>query len=207
MALSRDRILPAGLALADADGLDAVSMRRVAGELGVQAMSLYNHVANKDALLDGMLEHVLAEATLPVPGGDWEAELRGCASSLHDALRRHPWACGLVMAPAAYPAALAARVRYIEALLATLRAAGFTPAQAYHAYHALDGHTVGFTMWELGHTVDDEEVVENARRVIASGDYPFVLEHAREHEVEHESAFAFSLDLGFDGLRRLRDGS
>ncbi len=204
MALSRDRILAAGLELADADGLDAVSMRRVAARLGVQAMSLYNHVASKDALLDGMLERVLQEAKLPEPAGDWETELRACAASLHDALRRHPWSCGLVMAPAAYPGALAARIRYIEALLATLRAAGFTPAQAYHAYHALDGHTVGFTMWELGHSVADEEVVEQARRLVLSGDYPYVLEHAQEHEVEHDSAFGFSLDLVFDGLRRLR---
>ena len=132
MALSRERILAAGLALADADGLDAVSMRRVAGELGVQAMSLYNHVENKDALLDGMLERVLGEADPPQDGGDWQEELRRCAVSLHDALRRHPWACALVMAPAAYPLALAARVRYIEALLRTLRDGGFTAAQAYH---------------------------------------------------------------------------
>jgi AcrR family transcriptional regulator len=205
MALTRDRILDTGLALADAAGLEAVSMRRVAGELGVQAMSLYNHVANKDALLDGMLVRVLEEATLPVPGRDWESELRGCAISLHDALRRHPWACALVMAPATFPAALVARIRYIEALLHTLRAAGFTPAQAYHAYHALDGHTVGFTMWELGHSVDDEEVVERVRRSIASDDYPYVLEHAREHDADHESAFAFGLGLVFDGLRRLRE--
>ena len=204
MPLTRDRILEAGLALADAHGLDAVSMRRVAAELGVQAMSLYNHVANKDALLDGMLERVLEEATLPVPGRDWEPELRGCALSLHDALKRHTWACALVMAPAAFPRALAARIRYIEALLATLREAGFTPEQAYHGYHALDGHTVGFTMWELGHSVPDDAVVEDVRRLVARGDYPYLLEHAREHDADHESGFTFGLDLVFDGLRRLR---
>ena len=205
MALTRERILDTGIALADGAGLAAVSMRRVAGKLGVQAMSLYTHVASKNALLDGMLERVLGEAALPQPGGDWEAELRACALSLHDALRRHPWACGLVMAPAALPGALGARIRYIEALLRTLREAGFTPGQAYHAYHALDGHTVGFAMWELGHALDDEEVVEHARRVVRSGEYPYVLEHAREHEAEQQSAFAFSLELVFDGLRRLRD--
>ena len=78
-------------------------MRRVAGELGVKAMSLYNHIAGKDALLDGMLERVLDEVRLPVAGRDWEAELRRCALSLHDAIRRHPWASGLAMAPAALP--------------------------------------------------------------------------------------------------------
>jgi AcrR family transcriptional regulator len=202
MALTRDRIVDAGLALADTHGLGAVSMRRVAGELGVKAMSLYNHIAGKDALLDGMLERVLDEVTLPVAGRDWEEELRRCALSLHDAIRRHPWACGLAMAPAAFPSALGARARYIEAILRTLREAGFTAEQAYHGYHALDGHTIGITTWELGHTVADQSRIEDARRQIAAGDYPYLLEHAREHEAGHQSAFAFGLDLVFDGLRR-----
>ena len=132
MALTRARIVDAGLELADEHGLEAVSMRRVAGRLGVQAMSLYNHIDGKDALLDGMLERVLGEVELPVAGRDWEAELRGCATSLHSTLRLHPWACGLAMAPAAFPSALGARARYIEAILHTLREAGFTAEQAYH---------------------------------------------------------------------------
>ncbi len=204
MALTRGRIIDTGLALADRLGLEAVSMRRVAAELGVKAMSLYNHVAGKDGLLDGMLERVLDEVTLPVPGRDWEAELRRCALSLHDAIRRHPWACGLAMAPAALPSALDARARYIEAVLRTLREAGFTPEQAYYGYHALDGHTLGITMWELGHTVADHSHVEDARRQIAAGDYPYLLEHSREHEADRKSAFAFGLDLIFDGLQRMR---
>ena len=204
MALTRERIVDAGLGLADEHGLEAVSMRRVAGELGVKAMSLYNHVAGKDALLDGMLERVLDEVTLPVAGRDWEAELRRCALSLHDAMRRHPWACGLAMAPAAFPSALGARARYIEAILRTLREAGFTAEQAYYGSHALDGHTVGITMWELGHTVADQSRVEEARRQIVAGDYPYLLEHSREHEADHQGAFAFGLDLVFDGLRRMR---
>jgi AcrR family transcriptional regulator len=206
MALTRERIVDAGLALADGHGLEAVSMRRVAGMLGVKAMSLYNHVDGKDALLDGMLESVLGEVRLPESSADWEDELRRCAISLHDAIRRHPWASTLAMAPAMFPSALGARARYIEAILRTLREAGFTAEQAYHGYHALDGHTVGITMWELGHTVADESRVDDARRQIASGDYPYLLEHAHEHEhdAEHQSAFAFGLDLIFDGLRRMR---
>lgn len=206
MALTHDRIVDAGLALADSHGLDAVSMRRVAGDLGVQAMSLYNHVAGKDALLDAMLERVLDEVMLPVPGGDWEAELRRCAVSLHDAIRRHPWACALAMAPAAFPAALGARARYIEAMLRTLREAGFTAEQAYYGYHALDGHTVGITMWELGHQVADDARADDVRRRVASGAYPYLLEHAQEHDAERRSAFAFGLDLVFDGLRRMPAG-
>jgi AcrR family transcriptional regulator len=203
--LSRDRIVDAALALADAEGLEAVSMRRLGQKLGVEAMSLYNHVANKDAILDGMLERVLGEITLPQPGGDWEAELRTCALSAHDALRRHPWACRLVMAPASGPAALEARARYIDSLLGTLREAGFSPEQAYHAYHTLDGHTVGFTMWELGHDVrPDDAVVGEAMRLLEAGAYPHLLEHAREHDEEHDvTAFEFGLGLIFDGLRRM----
>jgi AcrR family transcriptional regulator len=204
--LSRDRILDAALALADADGLEAVSMRRLGQKLGVEAMSLYNHVANKDAILDGILERVLGDIVLPRPGGDWEAELRRCSLSAHDVLQRHPWACGLVMAPASGPAALAARVRYIEALLGTLREAGFTAEQAYHGYHVLDGHAIGFTMWELGHSVrPDDAVVDDAMRLVESGAFPYLLEHAQLHDAEHGvTAFEFGLDMIFDGLRRMR---
>jgi AcrR family transcriptional regulator len=205
-ALSRERVLDAALALADASGLEAVSMRRLGQALGVEAMSLYNHVANKDAILDGIVERVLAEVELPGASAAWEEELRRCALSLHEALRRHPWACGLVMAPAAGPAALAARLRYIEALLHTLREAGFTPEQAYHAYHVIDAHTVGFTMWELGHTQPwDDATVDVALRLVESGAFPYLLEHAKQHEIDHElGGFEFGLNLVFEGLRRMR---
>lgn len=204
--LSRDRIIDAALALADQAGLDAVSMRRLGQQLGVEAMSLYNHVANKDAILDGIVERVLAEVELPVSGGEWKEELRRCSLSLHEALRRHPWACSLVMAPASGPAALGARLRYIDALLQTLREAGFTPEQAYHAYHVVDGHTVGFTMWELGHEQPwSEATVESAMRLIQTGRLPYLLEHAEQHELDHDvSGFEFGLDLIFDGLQRFR---
>ena len=183
-------------------------MRRLGQALGVEAMSLYKHVANKDAILDGLLERVLAEVQLPQPAADWEAELRRSALSLHDALARHPWACRLVMAPASSPNALEARIRYIEALLRTLREAGFTPTEAYHAYHALDSHAVGFTMWELGHAVPENAEVESVIRKIESGAYPYLLEHARQHEINHpQTSFEFGLDLIFDGLRRLRQSS
>lgn len=206
--LSRDRILATAVRFADRDGLDAVTMRRLGQALGVEAMSLYKHVANKDAILDGLLERVLAEVQLPQPGGDWEAELRQAAISLHDALARHPWACGLVMAPASSPNALGARIRYIEALLRTLREAGFTPTQAYYGYHALDSHAVGFTMWELGHAVPDDAAVEDLKHQIERGEYPYLLEHTRQHEANHpQTSFEFGLDLIFDGLRRLREHS
>jgi AcrR family transcriptional regulator len=207
--LRADRILDAAIALADGAGLEALSMRRLGQALGVEAMSLYNHVANKDAILDGMVARVLAQVELPTEGGDWEEELRRCAVSLHEALRQHPWACSLVMAPASGPEALAARLRYIDAVLRTLREAGFSPEQAYHAYHAIDGHTVGFTMWELGHTSTwTDAAVETAMRLVRSGEFPHLLEHGEQHELDHDaSGFEFGLDLIFDGVRRLRESS
>jgi AcrR family transcriptional regulator len=206
--LSRVRILATAVRLADRDGLEAVTMRRLGQALGVEAMSLYKHVANKDAILDGLLERVLAEVELPQPGGDWEAELPRAAHSMHDGLARHPWACGLVMAPGSSPNALGARIRYIEALLRTLREAGLTPTQAYYGYHALDSHAVGFTMWELGHAVPDNAVVEQVRHQIESGAYPYLLEHARQHDADHpQSSFDFGLDLIFDRLRLLREST
>ena len=203
--LDPERILDAAIALADDAGLGALSMRRLGQALGVEAMSLYNHHANKEAILDGMIARVLAEVELPAQGGDWEKALRACAVSLHEALRRHPWACSLVMAPASGPEAMAARLRYIEALLRTLREAGFTPEQAYHAYHAIDGHVVGFTMWELGHTSQlTDAAVETAMRLVESGEFPYLLEHGEQHELHHDvSGFEFGLNLVFDGLRQL----
>ena len=205
MPLDRDQILAAAVALADREGLEVVSMRRLGRELGVQAMSLYNHVPNKDAILDGMVERVLAEIELPA-GGEWEAAVRRCSRSMHEALLRHPWACALVMVPGVGPSALLARLRYIEALLRTLREAGFTAREASYAYHAIDSHTVGFTMWQLGHTVPpDAAVAEAALRAIGDGAYPYLQEHAREHEDDSgPTGFEFGLDAIVDRLRQMR---
>jgi AcrR family transcriptional regulator len=207
--LSRERILAAAVKLADREGLDSLSMRRLGHELGVQAMSLYNHVPNKEAILDGLVEGVFAEIDLPEPAPDWETELRRCALSAHDALRRHPWACPLAMLPAVGPASLAARLRYVESLLRTLRTAGLTPRDASYAYHALDSHTFGFTMWQLGHAAPPKgALAEAALRAISGGDYPYVLEHSGEHETDRgdqPTDFEFGLDLIFAGLSRMRN--
>ena len=120
--LSRDRVLRAALELADRSGLEAVTMRRLGEELGFEAMSLYRHVANKNDLLDGMLDLVLAEWQLPDGQGDWTEAIRTSARSVHDALRRHPWAARLLMTGSDVRPA---RLRYMECLLGTLRDAGF----------------------------------------------------------------------------------
>src|ERR671930_378431 len=119
--LSRERILRAALELVD-DG-------------GFESMSLYNHVASKDDVIDGILDLVLAESELPSPTGDWDAAVRASAISVHDALRRHTWAAAVVMAPGRIRPA---RLRYMDALLGRLREADFSAETPYHAYHVLD---------------------------------------------------------------------
>src|SRR5512133_936611 len=123
--LSRDRVLQAAIGLADEGGIESLTMRKLARELGVEAMSLYNHVANKGDLVDGIVDLVVGEIDLPATA-NWEAAIRECAISAHDAFLRHPWACSLVMSPSAAHGARLPRLRYMEWLLGRLRDAGFS---------------------------------------------------------------------------------
>jgi AcrR family transcriptional regulator len=207
-ALRRDRILAVALALADETGIEAVSMRRVARVLGYEAMSLYTHVTSKDDVLDGILDLVLAEGEVPAATGDWRAAVRGSALSVHAALRRHPWAGPLLMAPSRMRPA---RLRYMDSLLGRLRGAGFPADSTYHAYHVLDGHIFGFSLWESSHTYSAEQMSgmrAAMTRTITAEDYPHLNEHGAQHFTDgplHEvSAFELGLDLILDGLERLR---
>src|SRR5947208_11386652 len=123
LPLSRDRILRAALELADAGGIDSISMRKLGQALGFEAMSLYNYVANKDDVLDGMLDLVLAESEPPSPSGSWRDTIREFAISIHESLRRHRWAAGLLMSPSRIRPA---RLRHMDSLLGRLREAGFS---------------------------------------------------------------------------------
>lgn len=208
LPLSRERILAAALELADAHGIESLTMRRLGQALGFEAMSLYNHVSNKDDVLDGILDLVLAESEPPSPAGDWGAAVRASAISVHDALRRHPWACALLMAA---DRIRPARLRYMDSLLGRLREAGFAAETTYHAYHVLDGHIFGFSLWEASHTYTADEAAElaaAAEQMIAADTYPYLWEHAEQHFADgphrEVSAFAFGLDLILDGLERLR---
>ncbi len=202
--LSRERILEQALALADGEGVDAITMRRLGDELGFEAMSLYRHVASKDDLLDGMLDLVLAEWELPGDdGGDWAERVRASALSVHAALRRHRWAAQLLIADARVRPL---RLRYMESLLACLRGGGFDADRTYHLYHLIDGHIFGFTMWEIAHTAVPLES-EQVARVFASipwDEYPNLTEHRDQHMTEgpHRdvSAFEVGLDLLLRGL-------
>src|SRR5262249_7442744 len=146
--LNRERILAAALELVDEQGIDALSMRKLGQALGgYEAMSLYNHVANKDDLLDGILDLVLAEMEPPDPAGGL-ASIRSSSISAHEALARHPWAAGLLMSPTRIRPS---RLQFMNALLAALRGAGFSAETTYTAYHVLDAHIIGFSLWQSTH--------------------------------------------------------
>src|SRR5919198_3482893 len=136
LPLSRDRILRTAVAFADEHGIDALTMRKLGQKLGFEAMSLYNHVANKDDLLDGILDLVLAEGEPPSQEGEWHAAVRASAISVHAALRRHSWSAALLMTGRIRPG----RMRYMDSLLGRLREAGFSADTTYVVYHVLDGH-------------------------------------------------------------------
>jgi AcrR family transcriptional regulator len=210
LPLSRERILRAALAIADEQGIEALSMRKLAQGLGFEAMSLYNHVANKNDLLDGLLDLVLEETEVPAPDAPWDEAVRASAISVHDALRRHTWAPPLLLNGTQVRPA---RLGYMDALLGTLRAAGFDADTTYHAYHVLDGHIFGFSMWETSHTytpMDAAKMRNLFDRVIDPALYPHMREHGEQHFAEgphrHVSAFEFGLDLILEGLRPLRQG-
>ena len=209
LPLSRERVLRAALALADESGIETLTMRRLGRALGFEAMSLYNHVANKDDLLDGTLDLILEESELPSPAGAWDVAIRSSAISVHEALRRHPWACNVIMAPAHIRPA---RLRYMDSLLGRLREAGFSAETTYHAYHVLDAHIFGFSLWQTSHAVNAAQVENMAAvldRVIPSDEFPYLHEHGEQHLAKgahHDvSAFEVGLDFILEGLSKARD--
>ena len=215
LPLSRERVLDAAIRLADEGGIEALSMRKLARALGVEAMSLYNHIANKADLVDAIADLVVSEIELPTGSEEWDVAVRTSAISAYETFMRHPWACSLVMSPTKTRAPRVPRLGYIEWLLGRLREAGFSPELTYHAYHTLDSHILGFTLWHLGHSAGAKDIageqdfadfatsfIEELR---ADG-YPYLAEHAEQHlaGVEGEGEFEFGLDLILDGLKRVR---
>ena len=217
--LSRERVLHAAMVLADEGGIESLTMRKLARVLGVEAMSLYNHVANKGDLVDAIVDLVISEFELPATGEEWDVAIRRCAISAHEALLRHPWACSLVMSPTTTRSVPTGRLRYIEWLLRRLREAGFSAESTYHAYHALDGHILGFTLWELGHSAAVTNIAagQDVANFVAEklqelrAEYPYLAEHGELHLAdapdERPRAFDFGLDLIIDGLERLREAA
>lgn len=207
--LSRERVLQAAIGLADTEGIEALTIRRLARELGVGAMSVYYYVANKDEILGAIVDMVVAEMELPATGADWRAELRRASISAHEVLIRHPWAASLLLSG---PSVGDARMRQMDAILGCLRGAGFSPDLTDHAYHALDSHIMGFTLWLVGISQGLERVgrVEDFLQTLDVEAMPHLGEHiqhhARERDPEEEGEFVFGLHLILDGLERMRSG-
>jgi AcrR family transcriptional regulator len=208
--LTRERVLQAAVALADEKGADAVTMRKLAAELGVEAMSLYHHVPNKNALLGGMVD-IVVEQFEPPRGEDWRAAIRSSAISAHAAFRRHRWACRLMLATGPRSGGMSAQLGYMESLLSCLREGGFHAGLAFHAYHALNAHIMGFTLWEgsFDGDVDIEAMAASFLRRFPADEFPYVHEHVHQHlpgnRPDEVGEFEFVLDLILDGLERLRD--
>ena len=206
--LTKERVLRAALAFVDERGLEALSMRKLAQELGVEAMSLYTHVENKDEIVGGILELVGDEIVSPSPAGDWKAEMRRRAISAHEAFSRHPWAARIWTAT---PRITLDGMRDADAFLGCLREAGFSKDLTYHAYHVLQGYALGYTLQELNFPHGAEELKELAAsflRDFPADEYPHLAEHIEQHmepSDEHQGAFEFGLDLILDGLEGLRN--
>jgi len=206
--LSRERVLRAALDLADAEGIEALTIRRLAQGLGVGAMSVYYYVASKDEILGGITDLVVNEMEFPA-GTDWKAALRSASISAHDALLRHPWAASQLLAGASI-----SRPRFgqMNAILGCLRRAGFSAEMTDHAYHALDSHIMGFTLWQVGISKGLAGLgsVSDFLATLDRDALPHLAEHVDQHLRERGPdavpEFEFGLDLILDGLERLRDG-
>jgi AcrR family transcriptional regulator len=205
--LTRERILEAAVAFADEHGLASLTMRKLGEALGVEAMSLYNHVANKDELLDGMVDLVFSEIDLPAGRGGWKAEIRQRSVSAREVLTRHRWAIGLMesrVSPG--PATL----RHLDAVIGSLRAGGFSVDLAAHAFSAIDSYVYGFALQEASLPFEaGEQTVELAQEIMAGFEpdqYPHLTELAVEHVMQpgydYSNEFAWGLDLLLDGLEQ-----
>jgi AcrR family transcriptional regulator len=209
--LTEERVLSTAVELADRHGLEWLSMRKLADELGVSAMSAYYYVPNKARLIDGMVDRVFAEIEPPSPEIDWKEAMRRRAISTREALLRHPWAVGHMEGRGHHGPA---NLRLHDAVLGCLRAAGFSLADTVHAYSVQDAYIYGFALQQTDmspETSDDfaavaEQQMDTYKDVLA--DYPNLVEvvggHVAKAGYDYATEFLFGLDLILDGLDRLR---
>jgi AcrR family transcriptional regulator len=209
--LSRDRVLRAAVALADEGGVDALTMRKLAQELGVVPMALYRHVANKDELLYGMIDVVVGEIDPPAGGTDWKTAIRRRVLSARGALLRHPWASRVIESRTTpTPTVLA----YMDSMIGIFRAGGFSIDLTHHAMHAMGSRLLGFTQELFDDSADVDPELEAAMLQQMAGRYPHIGEmvmaiaHDQTSVVgqgcDDQFEFEFALDLMLDGLERLR---
>jgi AcrR family transcriptional regulator len=207
--LTRQRVVAAAVELADSDGTESISMRKLAQELGVEAMSLYTHVRNKDDLLDGMADAVISQVPLNAGEAGWKAALRQMALAAREVMLRHPWAPRVIETrKAPGPAAIG----YINVVIGTLREGGFTIAQAHSAIHILGSRALGFTQGlfdDSGEELTPEAAAQLQSQLGAT--YPYVVEMALAvthggtlGPCDDAAEFAYALDFILDGLDRLQ---
>ena len=208
--LSRERVLRTAVALADERGTEELTMRKLAKELSVEAMSLYNHVANKGDLLDGMIDLVFSEIEPPAAGGDWKAELRNRAVSTREALLRHRWAVGEMEGRTNHGPS---NMKVHDAVLGCLRAAGFSIEMTVHAMSMQDAYIYGFALQQTdmsSQTPEDFAAEAQCQMVDyadALADYPHLVEvvggYVAKAGYDYDSEFVFGLDVMLDALERL----
>lgn len=214
--LSRERVLRAAVALADQGGVESLSMRKIAQELGVVPMALYKHLSNKDEMLDGMVDVVMGEindvvSEIDVRSGDWKTAMRQRVLSAREILLRHPWAPRLMESRTNVSPAM---LRYFDSLIGLLRDAGFSIDLTHHAMHALGSRAVGFTqeLYDDSEELDSDAMATFLQQM--AGEYPHIIEMVTEISHDDDTTlgwcddqveFEFALDVILDGLERLRD--
>jgi AcrR family transcriptional regulator len=207
--LTRERVLQTAVRRADAGGIASLSMRKLGQELGVEAMALYHHFANKDDLVDGMVDLVFGEIELPPSSRDWRTAMRQRAIGVRNALLRHRWAVGL-MESRRRPGP--ANLRHHDAVIGSLRAGGFDIGMAAHAYSVLDSYIYGFALTKMNlpfETSDDvADVAQSMLEPFPPDEYPHMLEILTDHVMkpgyDYGEEFEYGLDLILDGLERVR---
>ena len=208
--LSSERVMRAAVTLADEGGIESLSMRKLGQALGVEAMSLYNHVANKDEILDGIVDLVVGEIDVPSRGAEWKSAMRRRAISAREVLLRHPWATGLMetrtnLGPMT--------MRYYDAVIGCLRQAGFSLSMAAHAFSVLDSYIYGFALQQIKLPFENPEdladIAQTILRQLPVEEYPYFFEMTSEHVLkpgfDYADEFEFGLDLILDGLERMLD--
>lgn len=211
--LTKARVLEAAVRVADRGGVEAITMRKVAQALGVEAMSLYHHVPNKEAILDGVVDVVFAAIEVPDPGrGDWQEALRARAFSARAVLSRHSWALGL-MDSRRNPGP--ATLRHHDTVLGVLRRAGFSLPMAAHAVSLIDSYIGGYVLQEkslpVANAEDVEDVAGGILDSLPADEFPYLTEMITDHALrpgyDHTAEFGYGLDLILEGLEARRGDS
>jgi AcrR family transcriptional regulator len=203
--MSRERVLRTAIGLADKEGIDALTMRRLAQELGVEAMTLYHYVANKQEMLDGMIDLLAQDVEFPSGDEDWKTATRERAISTRNVLLRHPWAGSLWNQVQVGPG----RIRLMDSALRTFRTGGLSPEVTERGFHAVENHILGYTLQAQAFLLPDVDLAEAGRaflQFLPREEYPWLAEHVEQHLEKgtlDEGDFEFGLDLILDGIERL----